>query len=121
MSIAVAQTKKKPVVLICDDDELFHLALKHTLKSRFEVISAYHGDETLAILRNRAVDVLLLDIQMRDAEEGLNYLPRFRAVDPQLSIIMSSGLTDFETVRRAMQLSWARAIIFLKTFNPKKF
>src|SRR4051794_10330950 len=52
-----------PRILICDDDSLYHLAIKHGLRGLYECRSAYDSDEALAILRGIAVDVVLLDIQ----------------------------------------------------------
>lgn len=104
------------VVLICDDDATFHLAVKHCLKGRFECKSAYNSDEALAIIRNTPIDILLLDIQMRSADEGLRYLPRFKEADSDLAIVMSSGMTDFQTVREAMRLG---ALDYVpKDFDP---
>lgn len=96
--------QKLPLVLVCDDDSSFHLAVKYTLKGKYECRSAYHTDEALAIIRKYPVDVLLLDIQMRTPDEGLSSIPRFREADPDLAIVMSSAITDFATVREAMLL-----------------
>ena len=93
-----------PLILICDDDATFHLAVKHAVKGRLECRSAYHGDEALAIVRNQPVDLVLLDIQMRTPDEGLRYIEKLRELDPDLAIVMSSGLTDFQSVREAMRL-----------------
>jgi two-component system nitrogen regulation response regulator NtrX len=93
-----------PTILICDDDPIFHLALKQTLKSRFECRSAYNADEAEAILRNHRFDIVLLDVQMRTGDEGLKAITRLKDADPDASIVMSSGLADYETVKRAMML-----------------
>jgi DNA-binding NtrC family response regulator len=107
---------KLPIVVICDDDATFHLAVKHTLKGRYDCRSAYHGDEALALVRNHPVAVLLLDIQMRTHDEGLRYLPRLLEADPDLAIVMSSAMTDFPTVREAMRLG---AVDYVpKDFDP---
>lgn len=91
-------------VLICDDDPIFHLAIKQTLKGRFECRSAFNADEAEAILRNHRFDIVLLDVQMRTDDEGLKAITKLREIDPDASIVMSSGLTDFETVKQAMIL-----------------
>lgn len=96
--------ERTPTILICDDDSVFHLAVKHALKTKYNCLSAYNGDEALAIIRKNAIDVLLLDVQMRTPDEGLQYLPRIKEADPDLAIVMSSGMTDFHTVKEAMRL-----------------
>lgn len=94
---------KKPTILICDDDETFQLALRHYLKEHFDIKTAFHGDEALAIIKNQSIDLLLLDVQMRSKTEGLDYIPKLKEVDPELMIVMSSGIREFDTVREAMK------------------
>jgi two-component system nitrogen regulation response regulator NtrX len=91
-----------PTVLICDDDPVFHLALKQNLKGKFECRSAYNTDEADAILRNHRFDIVLLDVQMRTVDEGLKAIARLNAIEPDASVVMSSGLTHYEIVRKAM-------------------
>ena len=93
----------KPQVLICDDDSVFQLSVKHVLKGKYECKTAYNTDEALAILRNQSVDILLLDIQMRSPTEGLEAIPKFLELEPELSIAMISAITD-STVREALVL-----------------
>lgn len=95
---------RKFQILICDDDPSFHLAVKHTLKEKYHFRSAYNADEAKQILKSHSMDVLLLDIEMRTAEEGLQALPHLKELDPNLSIIMSSGKKDFATVRQALKV-----------------
>jgi DNA-binding NtrC family response regulator len=106
----------KPQILICDDDSLYHLALKTALKGSYDCRSVYNTDEAIAVLKNHAIDILLLDVQMRTPEEGLQALPKIREIDPDLSVLMISGSTEFETVREAMRRG---AIDYIrKDFNP---
>jgi DNA-binding NtrC family response regulator len=93
-----------PSVLICDDDQLFHMAAKHSLRGKFECRSAQNTDEAIVILKTHPVDVLLLDVQMRTPDEGLRFIPIVRELDRELAIIMTSAMTDFQTVRESMRL-----------------
>jgi DNA-binding NtrC family response regulator len=93
-----------PQILICDDDQVFHLAVKHSLKGRYEFRSAFNAAEAVTILKKQQFELLVLDIQMRTEDEGLKHIPVFREIDPDLSIVMSSSLKDFATVREAMRL-----------------
>jgi len=95
---------KQPVLLICDDDPLIHMAVKQALKPHYECRSAHDVDEALVIIKNNSIDILLLDIQIRTDDEGIKALPKFRGIDPDLPIVMMSGLTDFRVVREAMRL-----------------
>ncbi len=106
-----------PRILLCDDDSLLQMAVKHALKGIYEVTSAYNTDEAKVLLRNRSYDLLLLDIQMRTEDEGLRALPEFNELDPDLPILMISGRTDFLTLREAMRLG-ARDYV-PKDFEPE--
>ncbi|MGZ3687663.1 MAG: sigma-54-dependent transcriptional regulator [Bdellovibrionota bacterium] len=110
--------EKTPQVLICDDDSTFQLAVKTTLKSRYHCRTAYNTDEACAVIRNYGVDVVILDVQMRTPDEGLRGIPRLLEIDPEVSIIMSTGLSDFTTVREAMKLGAADYVP--KDFNPEE-
>ncbi|MCM2322814.1 MAG: sigma-54 dependent transcriptional regulator [Oligoflexia bacterium] len=100
----ISPRTRLPVVLICDDDSLFHMAVKTSLKGRCECRSAYNTDEALAILRNQSAEIILLDVKMRTEDEGLKAIPRLKAANGEIAIIMSSGLKDYQTVREAMRL-----------------
>lgn len=95
---------RPPLLLICDDDPTIHLAIKHALKGKFDFRSARDTDEARLILKTFRADLLLLDIQMRTPNEGLEAIPVFRDLDPEMAIIMSSGRTDFDAVRESMRL-----------------
>lgn len=97
-------TKRLPKLLIVDDEESFQLGLRHLLKDLYDVRTAFHGDEALAILKNQKIDIVLLDVSMRSEDEGLLLIPKIRAIDSGTSIVMSSGNKDFQTVREAMLL-----------------
>jgi len=110
--------KKLPEILICDDDQTFHLSVKFCLKNQFECRSAYNCDEAIAIIKNNPIQILLLDVQMRSPDEGLKYLPEIKSLDDELQIIMTSGRTDFNTVREAMRLG---AVDYIpKDFDPNE-
>ncbi len=92
-----------PKVLVCDDDKNIHLALKAALGKEYDLKSAYNGDEAKAILKNNYVDLILLDMEMREKDEGLNTIPKLLEIQSDAIIIFFSGKTDFEYVRNAMK------------------
>lgn len=96
-------TPTLPQLLICDDDSLFHLAVKQAVKGKFQCRTAYNVDEALVVVKNNPIDLVLLDVEMRTPDEGLRGIPKLLETDPDLAIVMSSGRKDFETVREAMR------------------
>lgn len=98
-------------ILICDDDPSFHLAIKYALKRHYECRSAYHSEEAATLLRKHSIDLLLLDVQMRTPEEGIQAIPIFKEIDPDLSIIMSTASSDLHIVKEAMKQGAADYIL----------
>lgn len=91
-------------ILICDDDPAIHSVIKQSLRKSCQFRSAYNSEEAVAIVKNHSIDIVILDIEMRDKNEGIKAIPALLAAEPSLSIVMASGRTDFETVREAMRL-----------------
>lgn len=91
-------------ILICDDNPVYHHYLQRNLDSSFQFTTSKNGDEALKLIQEQTFDLLLLDIQMRSPEEGIQYIPRFLTADPDLAIVMISSTTDFRAFREAMRL-----------------
>ena len=96
--------KRGPTVLICDDDHNLHHAVKTALGGGFDFKSAYHGDEAMAILRKNRIDLVLLDLGLRSANEGLDLIPAIKSAQEDAVIVVYSGRSDLETVKTAMKL-----------------
>lgn len=75
-------------ILVIDDDTTLLGTLKRGLSyDGFIVDIASSGEEGLTIARERAPDLIILDIMMPGLD-GLEVLQRLRAADPQLPILM---------------------------------
>jgi DNA-binding NtrC family response regulator len=107
---------RQPQILICDDDSTFHQAVKLALKGKCDCRSAYNSDEAKVILARNSIDLILLDVAMRTPDEGLSAIKTLNGIDPMVSIVMSSGRSDFETVREAMRAGAHDYIV--KDFEP---
>lgn len=109
----------KKRILICDDDPLFRKTLALLLGDYGTVVATTNADEALSLLERRSFDLLILDVQMRTPDEGLRSLPRIRAADAELTIVMLSGRKEFGVVREALR---AGANDYLaKDFEPEEF
>jgi DNA-binding NtrC family response regulator len=101
--MSMEKRKTLPGILICDDDALLVSSLKTALASSFRVLTAFHSDEALAIAQKEDLELVLMDVAIRTATEGLDFLPKLKAMDPDLPVVMLTGQTDLALVRRAMQ------------------
>ena len=79
------------VLMIEDDEEMIALGELILAKEGFEVLSATSGAGGLDLLRDNAVDLILLDIMM-DGMDGWQVLEAIKA-DPQLASIPVIMLT----------------------------
>ena len=91
-------------ILVVDDDRALRLALSTLLKDAgHDVETAGDGPEALALLQDRAFDIVLLDIGL-PSMSGLDVLARARALEkPPLVIMMTADDTPetvLESVRR---------------------
>ena len=90
-------------LLVVDDDRDLCLSLKDFFSNDFDVLTASDGEEAIQILKRNSVDVMLLDVRLRADQDGLEYMDRFLALEPDLSIMMISGNREFEVVQEAMR------------------
>lgn len=98
-------------VLIVDDEPQLRRAITAFLTRRgFEVESVPSALDALAHLRNRRFELMLCDVRMPDSS-GLELLPRALEIDPELAIVMLSGVDDANTASAALQLGAAEYVV----------
>jgi DNA-binding response OmpR family regulator len=91
-------------ILVVDDEESLRLSLKFKLKSAgFEVDTAIDGEDALEKLKGKAVDVVLLDINM-PRMSGIEALTFIRQTYPQTEAIMLTGFADFSTAIECLKI-----------------
>jgi two-component system chemotaxis response regulator CheB len=98
-------------VMICDDSAVIRFAIGSLLGAEkdIEVVARVaHGRAALDALKQHAVDVVVLDIEM-PVMDGLTALPLLLEACPGLSVIMASTLTErgAEISMRALRLGAA--------------
>jgi response regulator RpfG family c-di-GMP phosphodiesterase len=90
-------------VLVADDEETIRLALGRFLRKRgYEPAMVATGDAALAAIEAAPgrFAILLCDVRMPGVG-GLDVAARARAADPDLSVVMLSGVHDAGTARAA--------------------
>lgn len=94
----------KPRILIVDDEPNVHYSFQRALANEFELVSAYGGEDAIAIVREQPVDAVLLDVRLLDAE-GLDVLSRLRELRPALPVVVMSAYASTDMVIRATALA----------------
>lgn len=116
-SVLYAMQQKKRI-LIVDDDKLVQAATRYVLRDKYDVVVANNGTEATVILENHSIDLMLLDLHMRTHEEGLEYLPKFKAIDPELDVIIVSGNTELDLASRTIKAGASAYLVKADTASP---
>jgi CheY-like chemotaxis protein len=108
-----------PRLLLCDDSPVERLALAHYLRAHgYKVDEAGDGTSAVAFLKNRTVDLLLLDLQMPEVDgfDVLNYVHEHRRALP---VILLSGMPPDE-IQGKMDNLHQRELppLFIKPVDP---
>lgn len=79
-------------VLVVEDDFLVRYCAVEVLSELgFKVLEAGNGPEALAILEQRQVDVVVTDINMPGAFDGLGLARRVNDRWPHIAVVITSG------------------------------
>ncbi len=101
--------KRKPRILLVDDDADFVESTKTVLESKpFEIIVAVNGDEGLRKARQEKPDLILLDIIM-PVKDGFTVAEQLKK-DPELSKIPVLMLTSYSTKGAGTSLPRSRGM-----------
>lgn len=90
-------------LLVADDDRVVLFTLAESLREAgFEVVEARDGERALALCREQAFDLALLDIRMPGLD-GLELARRMRA-ETEVPFLFFSAYDDEELVKQAVDL-----------------
>jgi DNA-binding NtrC family response regulator len=92
------------IILVIDDDSMILMILKQTLsKAGYRVITAFSGEEGIALLATSHVDLVLTDYLM-PGMSGIEVLNIIKKNQPLLPVIMLTGHGDVALTIKAIQL-----------------
>jgi DNA-binding NtrC family response regulator len=91
-------------VLIADDEEDFRTTLARRLrKRRLEVMDVEDGYKAVEIVRQKPIDVAILDVKM-PGMDGLETLKQIKQINPLIEVIMLTGHASVESGIEGMRL-----------------
>lgn len=97
--------KKKPGILIVDDDTQVLKSLTIWLRNEgFRPMTASNGNEAVAVIKDNAIDLALVDFRMGNGENGINVAQQLKEADNTIEIIMLTGFPSYETAVEAMKI-----------------
>ena len=81
----------KPSILLVEDEENLHEALKLNLElEQYEITSAYTGSEALQKIQSEYFDLIILDVMLPDVD-GINITETVRVQNNQVPILILSA------------------------------
>jgi putative two-component system response regulator len=91
-----------PRLLVVDDEEAIRSAIGRFLQGRgYHVEAVESGEAALALLQKEPFVVMLCDVRMPEMS-GLELVPRALRLDPDLAIVMLTGVNDAQTATDAL-------------------
>ena len=92
-----------PTLLLVDDERAFADALAFRLEARgLGCLTAYSGEEALALLDRRELEVVLLDLNMPGLH-GLEVLRLIKEKRPEVEVVLLTGDADFSVAATGMR------------------
>ncbi len=98
-------------VLVVDDDaQLRHVVVTELEKRGYDVLSASSPDEAKGFLTTADVDVLLTDLRLEAAEDGIDLLTTVRDHGLEARTILMSGYATARDYQAAIELGAVRVL-----------
>lgn len=108
-------------LLLCDDSAVERTALAQILRSAgYAVDEASDGESALLHIKNRPIDLLLLDLNLPDLD-GFDILEYLQKNVPDLPVILLSGMPLHE-IQHSMQRLPQKELppLFIKPLDPEQ-
>jgi len=94
-------------ILVVDDDERQRKQIHWALKDYYELFEAANGPETLRIVSENPIDLVLLDLRLPpkedNAEEGMKLLREIKRVHPEILVMVISADGNESTCLEAVR------------------
>jgi len=92
-------------VLVVDDEEDFlETIVKRLNKRKISTIGVKSGEEALKVIKDRLIDVVILDIKMPGGMDGIETLREIKKIQPICEVILLTGHGSMETSIEGMKL-----------------
>jgi DNA-binding NtrC family response regulator len=99
-------------ILIVDDDDLIRLSLNEVLEYEgFEVTSAGNVADALKLISTNIYDVLLSDLHMPGAGDGLTLVSAMRHANPNAVTMLLSAFPEMDAASHAIMLQTDQILV----------
>jgi signal transduction histidine kinase/ActR/RegA family two-component response regulator len=98
-------------ILVVDDIyEQRQIASSMLKRLNYTVATAAGGEEAVSYVKNNSVDLVVLDMIMPPGMDGLDTFTALKAVIPGIKVVIASGFSENDRVKRAQELGAGRYI-----------
>ena len=91
------------VLVVDDEPEAVELLVEFLSSKGYEVLTATSGQVALRQVKEERPHLVLLDVQMPKMN-GIEVLKRIREIDPEMGVIMATGVNEEDVGRKALEL-----------------
>jgi len=91
------------VLVVDDDPKAVELLVEFLSTKGYEVLTATSGEEALRRVKEDRPHLVLLDVEMPKMN-GMETLRRIREIDPEMGVIMATGVNEEDVGRKALEL-----------------
>jgi len=93
---------EKTLILVVDDEFGDRETLRAILEDKgYRVATARDGVEAILMVKERHYDIIFLDVRLPDMN-GVETYEQVRKIDPRATVIMMTGYTEEDLVKRAI-------------------
>jgi len=94
--------ERRGTVLVVDDEAGVRASIRAILEETCEVFEAPNGATALELLKAHEFDLVMLDQRM-PGEAGIDILPRVKAHDPSIVVVLATAVHDVRTAVEALR------------------
>jgi len=107
----MAEKQNNQTILVTDDERSIRNSLREILEfEKYRVLTAENGEQTLELVKDEAIDLIILDIKMKGMD-GIEVLEKVKELKPDLPVIMISG---HGTIKIAVEATKIGAFDFIE-------
>ena len=90
------------VLVVDDEPEAVELLVEFLSAKGYEVLTATNGEEAVRRVKEDRPHLVLLDVRMPKMD-GMEALRRIREIDPEMGVIMVTGVNEEDVGRKALE------------------
>ena len=94
--------ERRGTVLVVDDEAGVRASIRAILEDTCQVLEAPNGTAALELLKSHEFDLVMLDQRM-PGEAGIDILPRVKAHDPSIVVVLATAVHDVRTAVEALR------------------